>query len=141
MRIPLEISFHGLSRSESLERQIRQDAAKLEKVCDGLISCRVGIKQDQKSRSTANSFRIRIEMRCPPNRNLVITHKSGVKEAAEDLPTAVKHAFQSARRRLKQVMEKQQAITARGDDRSGGRSDEYSVSEGVEPLGWEKKKG
>jgi len=108
MRIPLEISFHGLSRSESLERLINDDAAKLEKVCDDLISCRVGIKLDQKSHSTANPFKIRIEMRFPPNHNLVVTHKSGVKEAADDLPTAIKNAFKSAHRRLKQQVEKQQ---------------------------------
>ncbi|MDW7772177.1 MAG: HPF/RaiA family ribosome-associated protein [Desulfobulbaceae bacterium] len=108
MRIPLEISFHGLSRSESLEKLIRKDAAKLEKVCDDLVSCRIGIKQDQKSRNTANPYRIRIEMRFPPNNNLVVTHKSGVKEAADDLPTAIKNAFKAAQRRLKQMVEKQQ---------------------------------
>jgi cold shock CspA family protein len=108
MRVPLEISFHGLSRSESLEQLVREDAAKLEKVCDDLVSCRVGIKLDQKSRNTANPYKIRIEMRFPPNNNLAVTHKSGIKEAADDLPTAVKNAFKSAHRRLKQAVEKQQ---------------------------------
>lgn len=108
MRVPLEISFHGISRSENLEELIRTDAAKLEKVCDDLISCRVGIKLDQKSRNTANPFKIRIEMRFPPGNNLVVTHKSGIKEAADDLPTAIKNAFKSAHRRLKQLVEKQQ---------------------------------
>jgi len=109
MRIPLEISFQGLSRSESLEQLIRKDAAKLERVCDDLISCRIGIKLNQKSRNTANPFRIRIEMRFPPNNNLVVTHNSGIKEAADDLPTAVKNAFKTAQRRLKRLVEKQQA--------------------------------
>jgi cold shock CspA family protein len=108
MRVPLEISFHGLSRSDSLEKLIRKDAAKLEKVCDDLISCRIGIKLDQKSSNTSNPFKIRIEMRFPPSNNLVVTHKSGVKEAADDLPTAIKNAFKSAHRRLKQAVEKQQ---------------------------------
>ena len=108
MRIPLEISFHGLPQSDALEQQIRNDAAKLERVCDHLVSCRVGIKQDQKSRNTSNPFKVRIEMRVPPGHNLVVTHKSGNKEAAEDLPAAIKNAFKSAHRRLKQLVEKQQ---------------------------------
>jgi cold shock CspA family protein len=108
MRVPLEISFHGISRSEAIEQLVRNDSAKLEKVCDHLISCRIGIKQDQKSRNTANPFKIRIEMRVPPNHTLVVNHKSGLKEAAEDLPAAVKNAFRSAQRRLKQLVEKQQ---------------------------------
>ncbi len=108
MRIPLEISFHGLETSESLEQIIRNDAAKLERVCDRLISCRVGIKLDQKSSNTSNQFRIKIEMRVPPGHNLVVTNKSGVKDAPDDLPAVIKTTFKSAHRRLKQLMEKQQ---------------------------------
>ena len=108
MRIPLEISFHGMSRSESIEQIIHKDVAKLERVCDRLISCRVGVKQDQKSSKTANPFRIRIEMRVPPGHNLVVTNTSGLKEAADDLPTTVKNTFKSAQRKLKQLVEKQQ---------------------------------
>lgn len=108
MRIPLEISFHGLESSDSLEQTIRKDAAKLERVCDRLISCRVGIKLDQKSSNTSNPFRIKIEMRVPPGHNLVVTNKSGLKEAADDLPAVIKNTFKSAHRRLKQLMEKQQ---------------------------------
>jgi cold shock CspA family protein len=111
MHIPLEISFHGLSRNESIEQIIRNDAAKLERVCDRLISCRVGIKLDQKSSNTGNPFRVRIEMRVPPGHNLVVTNTSGVKEAAGDLPTTVKNTFKSAHRRLKQLVEKQQGET------------------------------
>ncbi len=108
MRIPLEISFHGMSRSESIEQIIRKDAAKLERVCDRLISCRVGVKQDQKSSKTANPFRVRIEMRVPPGHNLVVTNTSGLKEAADDLPAIVKNTFKAAQRKLKQLVAKQQ---------------------------------
>jgi cold shock CspA family protein len=107
MRIPLEVSFHGMSRSKSLETLIQNDITKLEKVCDNLISCRVGIKLEQKSRRTANPFRVRIEMRMPPGHDLVINHKSGLKEDSEDLPTTVRNAFRTAHRRLKQQVEKQ----------------------------------
>jgi cold shock CspA family protein/ribosome-associated translation inhibitor RaiA len=108
MRIPLEISYHGLSRSESLEKLVNNDVAKLERVCDNLISCRVGIKLEQKSRRTSNPFRVRIEMRMPPGHDLVVNHTSGLKEDSEDLHAAVKNAFKSAHRRLKQQVEKQQ---------------------------------
>lgn len=106
--MPLEISFHGLESSESIEQIIQNDAAKLERVCDRLISCRVGVKLDQKSSNTSNPFKITIEMRVPPGHNLVVTNKSGVKEAADDLPAAIKNTFKSAHRRLKQLVEKQQ---------------------------------
>ncbi len=106
MHIPLEISFHGLSRSDALEELIHRDVNKLERVCDNLISCRIGVEQYQKGRTTANSFRIRIEMRTPPGHSLVVTHITGSKEQADDLPTAISNAFRSAQRRLKQLVAK-----------------------------------
>ncbi len=110
MRIPPEISFHGLNRSEYLENLIYNDIAKLEKLSDNLISCRVGIVLEQKSRKTSNPYRVRIEMRFPPGHDLVVNHKSGLKEDTEDLPTVIKNGFKSAQRRLKQQIEKQQGV-------------------------------
>ncbi len=110
MRIPPEISFHGLNRSEHLENLIYNDIAKLEKLSDNLISCRVGIVLEQKSRKTSNPYRVRIEMRFPPGHDLVVNHKSGLKEDTEDLPTVIKNGFKSAQRRLKQQIEKQQGV-------------------------------
>jgi len=108
MRTPLEISFHGISRSESIEEIIRSDVAKLERLCDRLISCHVGVKLDQHSSVSGNPFRVRVEMRVPPGHTLVVTNTSGVKEAADDLVTTVKNTFKSAHRRLRQLVEKQQ---------------------------------
>ena len=46
-------------------------------------------------------------MRMPPGHNVVVTHESGLKEFSDDLPTAIRNAFKSAHRRLKNQVEKQ----------------------------------
>lgn len=58
MRVPVDISFHGISRSETIEELIKKDAVKLEKICPSMVSCRVGVKLDQKSSTTNNPYRI-----------------------------------------------------------------------------------
>jgi cold shock CspA family protein len=108
MRLPLQISFHGLEKSDFVEDWIRKEVDKLEQICDHLISCHVGIKYDQKRKQTGNPYRIRIEMRVPPGHNLLVTHDTGIKEPAGEVRTALQHAFKSARRRLKELMNKQQ---------------------------------
>lgn len=108
MRVPLDISYQGMSRSEAVDELIRSDAAKLEKVCDNLISCRVGLGLDQKSSTSGNEYRLRIEMRVPPGHNLVVTNTPGGKEDNSDLPALIKSTFKTAHRRLRQQMEKQQ---------------------------------
>lgn len=108
MRIPVEISFHGVSRNTAIEDMIRKDAAKLERVCDSMISCRVGIKLDQKSKTTNNPYRIKIEMRVPPGHNLVVTNSPGGKGDSSDLAAVLKSSFKTAQRRLKGLVEKRQ---------------------------------
>lgn len=111
MRVPLEVSYHGLSRTPALDELIEDHVTKLEMVCDHLMSCRIGIRQEQKRRNTANPYRIRIEMRVPPNHNIVVNHETGLKEAADDLTTGMKNAFKIAQRRLKNLVEKQLGVT------------------------------
>ena len=41
MRVPLEISFRGVEKTEFLENLIREKTAKLERLCDNIISCRI----------------------------------------------------------------------------------------------------
>ncbi len=108
MRVPLQISFHGMEKSDFVEDWINKEVKKLEQICDHLISCHVGIKYDQKRKQTGNPFRIRIEMRVPPGHNLLVTHETGIKEPAGEVRTALQHAFKSARRRLKELVDKQQ---------------------------------
>lgn len=108
MQTSLELSFQGLSRSDAMERLIREEVEKLNKTCGFLVSCRVGVTQEQQRRQTANPFRIRIEMRLPPSHDIVVNHQSGLKEFADDLPATIKNAFKSARRRLRKQVEKQQ---------------------------------
>jgi ribosome-associated translation inhibitor RaiA len=108
MRVPLDISYQGLSRSEAIEELIRSDAAKLEKVCGNLISCRVGLGLDQKNSTSGNEYRLRIEMRVPSGHNLVVTNTPGGKEENSDLQGMIKRTFKTAHRRLWQQMEKQQ---------------------------------
>lgn len=111
MRNPVEISFHGVSRSAAIEDMIKKDAEKLERVCDDMVSCRVGIKLDQKSRATNNPFKITIEMRVPPGHNLVVTNSPENKGDSSDLKAVLKTTFKTAQRRLKQLVEKRQGDT------------------------------
>ena len=120
MRVPLDISYQGLSRSKAIEELIRNDAAKLEKVCDNLISCRVGLRLDQKSSTSGNEYRMRIEMRMPPGHNLVVTNTPGGKDDNSDLPAMIKTTFKIAHRRLRQQMEKQQGEKKRHPDQEVG---------------------
>ena len=44
MEVPLEITFREVAKSDDIERLIRQEAAKLENVCEDIISCRIAVE-------------------------------------------------------------------------------------------------
>ena len=45
MTIPLEISFHGIESNEAVKNLIRQQVARLERVCNYMVSCRVSLER------------------------------------------------------------------------------------------------
>jgi len=110
MRVPLEITFHGISRSEPLEDLIREKVTKLEKICNYMVSCRVTIEQDQARRRVGNPFAVRIDMRIPPGHELVARQESGRKDPYDQLPTVIRKAFDAARRQLQELVERQQGF-------------------------------
>lgn len=107
MQIPLEITFRDVRRTEAIEKLVREKVAKLEKICDHMVSCRVAVEMPQRHQQTGNPFRVRIDIRIPPGRELVIKRESGQGKVNVTLPQTLREAFSAAGRQLKELVEKQ----------------------------------
>lgn len=107
MRVPLEVSYRNVVKTELLETLIREKAAKLNQVCEHLISCRVAVESPQKHEQSGRPFRARIVMRVPPGHELVVTRESAQKELNEPVDSLVRNAFDAARLQLKELVERQ----------------------------------
>lgn len=110
MQIPLEISFHGVSRSEWSEGFIREQADRLERFCDNIISCRVAVEQPHHHRNHGNPYRVRVEVRIPPNKDLVATEEPRAVDKDSELHPVILGAFKKMERQIKE------AIAARRQD-------------------------
>ena len=109
MRVPLEITFRGISSREDIKSLIQQKAAKLEKVAENLISCRVAVEKKQKHPQSGNPFRVRVNMRLPPGREVVVdSGESGNGYIHDELSTVIREVFDIALRQLKKVSDQQQ---------------------------------
>ena len=107
MQVPLTITFRNVSKSPAIEDLIRKQAAKLDRVCDHIISCRVAVEKPQEHQRSGNSFRVRIDVKVPPEHELVATREAGEGDLHEQLSTVIRDAFSAMRRRLKKLVEKQ----------------------------------
>jgi len=108
MRVPLEITFRDVPKTETIETLIQEKAATLDRICDNLISCRVAVEKPHENQRVGNPFRVRITMRVPPGHELVVRRESTEGELSDRLPTVIRDAFDAARRRLKKLVDRQQ---------------------------------
>lgn len=99
MSFPIEIHFRGMSPSESVERQVREWAEKLETTSTRIQRCEVAIEQPHRHHRQGRHFHVRIELTVP-GASIVVSEDPGLDDAHEDAHVAVRDAFRVVRRRL-----------------------------------------
>ncbi|HKZ97171.1 MAG TPA: HPF/RaiA family ribosome-associated protein [Hyphomicrobiaceae bacterium] len=97
---PPEITFQGMEKSAAIEAKIAEKVAKLEKHFDRMTHCRVVVAAPHRHSHKGKIYRIKIEIGVPDRAPVVVTHEPEVSRANEDLVTAIRDAFDAARRRL-----------------------------------------
>jgi putative sigma-54 modulation protein len=100
MRTPVEITFNGVEKSAAIEARIAEKVAALERRFARMTHCRVVIEAPHRRSKLGKLFHVQIEICVPGRAPLVV--KSGREEthAHEDLATAIRDAFDAARRVL-----------------------------------------
>jgi cold shock CspA family protein len=107
MKVPLEIAFKGIEHTDEIEALIREEADKLERACNYVIHCRVAIEKRQQHQAVGNPYRVRIDMTVPPGHELVVKREPSKGDMHDPLEIVIKHAFASAARQLRKLVEQQ----------------------------------
>ncbi|QBQ55664.1 HPF/RaiA family ribosome-associated protein [Nitrosococcus wardiae] len=106
MKLPLEITFRNMEPSEALEANVREHAGKLDQFYDRIMSCRVVVEQDHKHHRQGNLYHVRIDLTVP-GKELVVSREPEKHQAYEDVYVAVRDAFRTMRRQLKEYAQRQ----------------------------------
>lgn len=101
MQLPLQITAHAFPLSEALEAEIREKAAKLDTYYDGIMHCRVVVEAPVGHHRSGGPYNVRIDLTVP-GAELVVN-----RQADEDLPVAIRDAFDAMRRRLEDYVRHQ----------------------------------
>jgi len=113
MKLPLQITFHGIDHSEAVEERIRDKVSKLEQFYDRITSCRVAIEAPHRNNSVKGQpFHIRIDLTVPGS-ELVVKRDPKDSHVNEDIYVALRDAFQAMERQLKEFAARQ-----RGDGKT-----------------------
>ena len=109
MQVPLKITFRNVRKTPDIEALIGKQAAKLESVCNHIVSCRMAVEKPQQHQRTGNPFRVRIDVTVPPQHELVVIREASEGDLHERLPTVLRGAFGVMRRQIKKLAEKQRS--------------------------------
>jgi len=109
MQVPLKITFRNVRKTPDIEALIGKQAAKLERVCNHIVSCRMAVEKPQQHQRTGNPFRVRIDVTVPPQHELVVIREASEGDLHERLRTVLRGAFGVMRRQIKKLAEKQRS--------------------------------
>ncbi|MDX2144351.1 MAG: HPF/RaiA family ribosome-associated protein [Rhodospirillaceae bacterium] len=107
MQHQAQISFHGIDHSDAVETHIRERVSKLDKIFDRITRCRVVAEAHHNSHAHANAahrpFHVSIRLDVPGDELVVKSDKKNPR-GHEDLNAAVREAFATMERQLKEYV-------------------------------------
>src|SRR5215470_6408128 len=114
LQVPLEIGFDNVDSPAWAEDEIRNRVAKLEKLYDRLVSCRVCVAQRATNSNGTIPPVVHIELGIPGRPDIVVSHEPDHlqrKFQAPDLHNAIHEAFRIAEDRLAGLKQKRDGRT------------------------------
>ena len=108
MQVPLQIAFRDVGQSDALAADIRKQAARLDRFCDHIVSCRVTLGTVAAHKNQGKLYEVHVDVRVPGDEMA-----SSQKHANEDAHVAIRDAFDTMQRRLEDYVRKQRGQTKR----------------------------
>ncbi len=106
MQSPLEITFHGVERSESVEARIQEKFKRIETRFERITHARVVIEAPQRRTPLPKFFHVRIDIGIPGHKPIVVNHEPDADNAHTDVMLALRDAFGVAQRLVDELADR-----------------------------------
>jgi ribosomal subunit interface protein len=95
MKLPLQVVFRDLPKSDAIEAAIRKHADKLDEFSNHIMSCRVTVQQAARHKHQGKLYSVHVDVKLP---NKEIASNRGHEH--EDVYVAMRDAFDAVKRQL-----------------------------------------
>jgi ribosome-associated translation inhibitor RaiA/cold shock CspA family protein len=119
MKLPLQVTFRHMERSEAAEGVIRDHAESLETYYPNITSCRVVVESLHHDHR-GHQFQVRIDVTIP-GRELVASHETEGHHTYTDINVAIRDSFDAMRRQLTEFASQQQGKVKAHESPSHGK--------------------
>ncbi len=103
MQEPFRLSFRNMAAPIGVEEQVRARIAELEQYSGRIVGCNVTVEPSNRRHHRGNLYHVRIELFVPGG-EIVVRRDPPEHHAHEDLPVALRDAFNAAQRQLQDRM-------------------------------------
>ncbi len=107
MRLPPEISYRGVDKTDALESLIAEKIEKLEKFYSQISSCHISIEKVHDHPESGSPYRVRLDITVPEDREVVVDKSPDNGIQYQPLESIIRDAFDVANRQLKELNEQQ----------------------------------
>jgi ribosomal subunit interface protein len=108
MKVPLEVSYRNVTKTEWIENILDRQLKRLERYAPDIISCRVALEKDHRHHRQGNPFYVRIEVSLPGKKRLTTTSEPIYvrEESQHELGKVIRDAVGAMEKRLKKTESK-----------------------------------
>jgi cold shock CspA family protein/ribosome-associated translation inhibitor RaiA len=107
MKVPPEITYRNVEKTNSIDALVNEKIAKLEQVCNYISSCHIAIEKIHDRPRSGSPYRVRIDMTVPPGHELVAESNPPDVNQYPPLESVIRDAFSAATRQLRDLAKQQ----------------------------------
>lgn len=108
MKIPPEIVYRNLEKTEAIDSLVRSKVEKLERLCSRINSCRIAVEKAHERPRSGSPYRVRLDITVPPNHEIAVVRNPGEGTQYDPIEAVIRNAFDVACRQLVELEDKQQ---------------------------------
>jgi cold shock CspA family protein/ribosome-associated translation inhibitor RaiA len=129
MKTPLQISFHNLPHSRTIESSIQEAVDRLEGTHDRITSCRVIVDQPHRHHKEGNLFQVRIDLKMA-GAELVVKRETAGSIAYGDLTLVIQEAFEEMQTQIEEFVNRRRGFVKTHEDVPHARVTRLFTEEG-----------
>ncbi len=107
MRVPPEISYRGVRKTDALDSLIAEKIEKLEQFYTQISSCRLSVEKVHDHPDSGSPYRVRLDITVPEDREIVVDKSPDSGIQYQPLEVVIRDTFEVANRQLKELNEQQ----------------------------------
>lgn len=107
MAVTLQLDYHNMDPSAAVESAVREKLDKLEQLSDRITACHVTVDAPHKHHHKGKIYHVMVELHVPDT-EIVVSRNPSDNHAHEDVYVAIRDAFNSARRQLREYEQRRQ---------------------------------